>query len=372
MNRALPLLVLIALLAACGKPAKPPEPTGRRGDQPFPVEVAPVREREIARVVQGPGALEAFETVEVAARVNGVLDRLLVTEGDRIAKGAAIAEIDGERYRLAVASAEAQLARAAAALEDAKQALARREDLAKTGMVAAEVLDQTRIKVRLGEADLAASEAAAAKARLDLHDATVTAPIGGVIQRRNAATGAYLQVGTPLVTLVQREPLQVRFHVAVAEAPLLKTGQPLRIQVRGSTAEVAGTIRLVSDSAETGTRQVVVVGRIDDGGAGLWPGAFAEVSVDLPARTAVAVPALALRTTERGLLAFVVVDGKAVERQVVTGGHAADGTIEIVSGLKAGEQLVVRAADGLVNGKAVKLPEAGEGKPAKPGKPATP
>ena len=100
----------------------------------------------------------------------------------------------------------------------------------------------------------------------------------------------------------------------------------------------------------------------------LWPGAFAEVRVALPPRSVIAVPGLALRTTERGMLAYVVVEGKAVERAVTVGRHASDGSLEITAGLNPGEQLVVRAADGLTNGRAVRVQnaEAPEGKPVAP------
>lgn len=353
MRRGLTLFAVLAL-AGCGK-GQPVQETGKRGDFVMVVETAPVAKRNLEQVVHGTGAIEAYETIQVSARVAGVLDKLLVAEGDQVAKGASIAEIDAERYRLALAQAQAQAARAGAALEDAKQAASRREELAKDNRITVEELEQARIKLLQAEADLDAAKLAADKARLDLQDATVTAPASGVIQTRDSRTGAYLQVGAPLVTLVQRDPLQVRFNVPVSEAAVLASGQQVEVRVRGRTTAATGTIRLVSGVADPGTRQVAVVARVEDPEHELWPGAFAEVVVHLPPREAIVAPGLALRTTDRGVLGYIVVDGKAVERQLSLGGHATDGSVEVVGGLTVGEQLVVRSADGLSDGKAVRV-----------------
>ena len=353
MQRALFVLAATLLLTACGKPAAEPKP--KRGDFVFPVETAVVAAQPLEQAIHGSGAIEAHETVLVSARVAGVLDRLLVAEGDVVVPGATIAEIDADRYRLALSQAESQLSRTVAAFEDAQQGVERREQLAKDGRVAIEVLDQSRIKLRQAQADLDEAKVAVAKARLDLRDATVTAPIGGTIQTRDSRTGSYLQIGAPLVTLVQREPLQVRFFVSLADASLLTTGLPVSVIARGNPEPVQGAIVLVGAVADPGTRQVVVLARLTAPGRLVWPGAYAEVAVALPQRQAIVVPGLALRTTDRGALAFVVVDGKAIERVVTLGMHAPGGAVEITSGLAIGEQVVVRAADGLSNGKAVRV-----------------
>ena len=362
VQRSLLVLAAALLLVACGKPAA--EPKAKRGDFVFPVETAVVAAQPLAQAIHGSGAIEAHETVLVSARVAGVLDRLLVAEGDVVVPGATIAEIDADRYRLALSQAESQVSRAVAAQEDAQQGVERREQLAKDGRVAIEVLDQSRIKLRQSQADLDEAKVAVEKARLDLRDATVTAPIGGTIQTRDARTGSYLQIGAPLVTLVQREPLQVRFYVSLANASRLATGLPVSVITRGNPDPVQGTIVLVGAVADPGTRQVVVLARLTDPGRVVWPGAYAEVAVALPQRQAIVIPGLALRTTDRGVLAFVVVDGKAVERVVTLGMHVPRGAVEITSGLNIGEQVVVRAADGLSDGKAVRVAGAG-GDPGK-------
>ena len=164
------------------------------------------------------------------------------------------------------------------------------------------------------------------------------------------------------MTLVQREPLQVRFYVSLADASRLATGLPVSVITRGNPDPVQGSIVLVGAVADPGTRQVVVLARLADPDRRVWPGAYAEVAVALPQRQAIVMPGLGLRTTDRGVLAFVVVDGKAVERVVTLGMHAPGGAVEITSGLAIGEQVVVRAADGLTAGKAVRVAAPDDGK----------
>lgn len=357
-------------LAACGKQTEVSSKPKR--DQPFPIEIATVAERVITQSLQAPGTIEAFETVQITARVAGSLDRLAVAEGDLVAIGDVIATIDADRYRIAVTTAKAQYARAQAVREDASESAARRDELAKVDRVPREEAQQARLRLAQADADLAIAAAAAERAALDLRDATVTAPISGIIQRRETRTGAYLMVGAPLVTLVQRDPLEVRFSVPVADAQRLAVGQAITARPRGSAQDLTATIRLIADSVDSGTRLVPVVARLStDAPRAVRPGTFAEIHVTLPPRTMIAVPSLALRASERGTLAYVV-DGEVLRERVVTlDGQADNGDLVVKAGLQVGDRLSIRAADGVRDGmKVIVVPPESEsgsdgGKPEK-------
>ncbi len=350
--------VLLLALTACGKSedAATKKPGGDKAAL-FPVEAVPVAARRIAPVVVASGSIQAFDTVRVTARVAGTLDRLLVSEGDRVAEGQSIAEIDGARYRLAVVQAESQLTRGRTTLDIARKNAERRESLAQQNLVRTEELEQARAQVQQAEADLLAAQVALDKAKLDLADATVQAPFTGEIQERLVSRGAYLQVGTTLVTLVQRDPLQVRFTITVAEATQLAAKRPVEVSSRGLTGTFSGSIRFIAAAADPATRLVTCLATVDDPDHHLRPGAFAEVRIPIPERTSPAVPELALRTSERGLLAYVVAGDRLEERLVTTGLRSGDGWFEITSGLATGELTVVRASDGLKNGLQVKVVE---------------
>jgi RND family efflux transporter MFP subunit len=354
------------MLAACGKPAAPVGVEKKKGEQPFPIEVRVVAERELAQTMRAPGTVEAFETVQITARVAGSLDRLQVVEGDQVAVGDLIATIDAERYRITLATMRAQLARAQAVREDASASAARREELAKVDRVPQEEAQQARMRLLQAEADLAGAQAAVERAALDLKDAQVTAPIAGIIQRREARTGAYLPIGAPLVTLIQRDPLQLHFSVAVGEAQRLRVGMVVDAIPRGSAAPIRATIRLIADAVDPGTRLVPVVARLaTETASAVRPGTFADVLMTMPPRTVISVPSLSLRASERGTMAYVV-DGDVVhERIVILEGQAEDGELMVASGLRVGETLAVRAADGLRKGMKVVVIKPGSG-PVRP------
>jgi multidrug efflux system membrane fusion protein len=255
--------------------------------------------------------------------------------------------------------------------EDASASAARRAELAKVDRVPQEEAQQARMRLLQAEADLAGAQAAVERAALDLKDAQVSAPIAGIIQRREARTGAYLPIGAPLVTLIQRDPLQVHFSVAVGDAQRLRVGMVVDAIPRGATTPISATIRLIADAVDPGTRLVPIVARVAvDASGTVRPGTFAEVLMTLPARTVISVPSLALRASERGTMAYVV-DGNVLQERIVTlAGQAENGELMVTSGLRVGETLAVRAADGLRQGMQVVVIKPASGTGAETGPPA--
>ena len=205
--------------------------------------------------------------------------------------------------------------------------------------------------------DVAEKRSALNQAKLNLRDAFVKAPISGVIQTRTVQTGQYVQTGTVLATLVRRDPLLLRFRVPERDAARIKPGQQARFQVREDSREFTAKVVHVAESADDTSRLVDITANIDDpSDRTLRPGSFAEISVPVAsASEAPVIPVSAVRPSERGFLAYVVEGDKAVERILTLGMRSADGRVEVLSGLKGGESLVVRGAEALSNGVAVRL-----------------
>nr|MBA2482056.1 biotin/lipoyl-binding protein [Planctomycetota bacterium] len=178
---------VVLTLSACGP--KVPDPTVKP-EVRYAVEVAAVTAKPISHRIVATGSLAPFEVVRATARVGGVVERLLVAEGDRVDAGQALAEIEPERFRLAVRTSRAALDRARAVVDDAASGLKRREDLSRSQptLVKEEELAQFRARSAQAEADLASARVALERAQLDLHDAQVAAPIAGVIQERGVET----------------------------------------------------------------------------------------------------------------------------------------------------------------------------------------
>ncbi len=351
---ALVLLMSVgALLSSCGKKAETPVKTAVR----YPVEVAPVTLRPLALDLTATGSVQAFETVRITALVAGSVQKVMLREGATVSVGDIVVEIDPEHYAIAVTTAQAGVARAQAQLDDAKNGMKRREDLAQTeGLIRAEDLDQARTRVQQAVAELAQAQASLAAAQLDLKRAHVAAPLAGVVQSREVDTGAYVQPGQQLATLVRREPLLLRFSVDSEQVGLLRVGAPVRLRVPGQADDFGAAITLVSAVADPATRQVLIMAEITDPKREhIVAGTFATVTIPAAApHDAIMVPELAVRPSERGFLGFVIVgtgaQAVAHERLLTTGLRARDGSIEIRAGLTVGEQLVVRGAEALRDG----------------------
>ncbi len=335
---------------------------GGRGSVQFPVEVAPVESRDVEYVVSAVGSVEAFEQVQITARVAGVVEQVRFMEGQTVKKGQVLAEIEPTRYSIAVRSAQAALEKAQAARAEAEAAAGRRTaaNEERPGLLPAEQLDTAQARARTAAADASAAKAALDQAELNLRDAYVKAPMDGVLQTRTVQTGQYVQPGTVMATLLRRDPLLLRFTVAEADVSRVKPGMPARFTVRTDGRTYTGRITYVADAADPASRMVKVTAEVGGKEAqALRPGAFATVTVPVEtAQGAPVIPQTAVRPSERGFLAFVVQDGKARERVVDLGLRTADGLVEVREGLKPGEQLVVRGGEALKDGAAVRIAEA--------------
>jgi multidrug efflux system membrane fusion protein len=352
---------------------KGPGGAGRAGIQ-FPVETVQVQNRAVVYSIGAVGSVEAFEKVQITARVAGVVERVLFTEGDRTASGQILVEVEPQRYSLAVEAAQASFAKATAAKSDAEAGLKRRElvDAQNPGLIPGEEIETWRTKVLVAAAEVAQTGAALNQAKLNLHDAYVRAPLAGLVQTRTVQTGQYVQPGSILATLVRRDPLLLRFQATEQDAARLQPGMKALFKVRNDDRQYVARIIHVAASTEESTRMVAVTSEvIDKAKAVLRSGSFAEVTVPVGnSRSLPVIPQAAIRPSEKGFLAFVVVNGLASERVLTPGMRTADGQVEVLSGLQSGDVLVVRGAEALSDGVPVRVDDkkAGSDKSqAKPG-----
>lgn len=363
-------------MSACSREAASPSGEGAaggpgRGPLAYPVEVRRVETRTVEYAISAVGSVEAFEIVQVTARVAGVLERVTFMEGDEVRASGVLAEIEPKRYALALESAKAALARAEARDAEARAALERRERAVaqSPGLIKGEEMESFVTGARMGAAELASARTSVEKAAMDLRDARVRAPAGGVVQTRTAQTGQYVEPGDLLATMVRRDPLLLRFKVPEHDAVRLRAGARAYFRVRGDQAERVATTVHIGDAADQATRMVAVTARVEEDVPQLRPGAFAEVRVPVDgSKPAPVIPQLAVRPSERGFLAFVIEKGVARERVLELGLRTAEGLVEVRSGLRGGEDLVVRGAEALREGATVRVvPSRAADKPSEAG-----
>lgn len=366
---ALASLAAALILASCSGGAAKNAGGGKGGPVAFPVETAPVQSRDVEYSVTAVGSVEAFEKVQVTARVPGVVEQVKFAEGETVEAGRALVEIEPLRYQLAVAAAKANVRKAEASRADAEAALARRRAVVEEnpGLIPGEEIATFATRVQTAAADVAQAASALDQAELNLRDAFVRAPVAGRIETRTVTTGQYVTPGGVLATLVRRDPLLLRFQVPSEDARSLRSGLVARFRVAGEPGEYTARLTHVAGAADVTSRMVAVTAQVDDPQRDrLRPGAFADVTVPVGGSSrAPVVPQTAIRPSEKGFLAFVVEDGKARERVLTLGLRTAEGLVEVRAGLSPGEELVVRGAEALREGFPVRIAAPGETPDAK-------
>jgi len=350
---------------ACKKPdqATPDTSKGGKGGKgggeggiAFAVDLLPVERQKLDYVVTAPGTVEAFEHVQITARVAGAVDKVSFREGQEVKAGDVLVTIDGERFRLAVNSANAQLMKAQAAQKDVEAQVARREGASESnpGLIPGEELETYRTKVLTAKADTAVAQEALKTAELNLRDSAVRAPIAGTIQTRTIETGQYVQTGYVMATLLKNDPMLLRFQVEPQEAPRLKTGMPVGFTMRETQRSFTAKISLVAGAADVTTHMVGVTAQVDatdNHTYWLRPGSFCDVSLDVGAtRESAVIPRTATRATDHGYVVYVSEADVAKEVPVTLGMNTKDGWVEVRTGLNGGEQLVVRGQEALTTG----------------------
>jgi membrane fusion protein, multidrug efflux system len=364
---------LVAASTACRKKSEaasagPNAATARRSKIVFPVETRAVELRSLVYSVNAVGSVDAFEKVQVTARVAGVVDRVLFSEGSFAKLDQILVEIEPERYTLAVEVADASYQKAMAAQADAEAGLKRRETVItqNPGLIPGEEVETWRTKVLLAKSDVAQTKAALSQAKLNLHDAYVRAPSSGILQTRTVQTGQYVDLGSILATLVRRDPLLLRFKVPERDAARIKVGMSANFKIRNVDKDYSSKIVHVAESADDTSRMVDLTAEIaDTKDEALRPGSFAEIVVPVSSeRTAPVIPQTSIRPSDRGFIAFVIENGAAVERILNLGMRTADGQVEVLSGLKPGEMLVIRGSEALRDGVTVREGRTADAKPA--------
>jgi multidrug efflux system membrane fusion protein len=347
------LVACLPILAAAGacRGSQGATPGPGAGARTLTVRVAPVVAQDVVYEIKAPGTLEAEELVQITAQVEGVATDVRFHEGDRVGRGTVLMRIDPDRYRLELARAEATYQKGLADARRAAADSARREQLAKENLVAAEELNRARQEAERLAADAQSTKAARDIAAQNVARADVRPAQPGVINTKAVATGKFVKTGDVLATVVDVSRLRLRFKVSEAESLRARTAQNVRFHVASlGDREFWATIYHVSDVADPATRQVEVLAWVKNPGE-LKPGFFAEVKLASETRhNAMVVPEGAVQASERGFVTYVVEDGKARLHPIQIGLHTGSGQVEILSGVKAGDVVVVEGSDRLTDG----------------------
>ncbi len=358
MRFRLVLLAAACALAACQPDGKATSRGASRGDRrgvPVAVNVVAVQPRDMAETLELSGTLEAKRQVALTPRIAGRLEEVRVELGDRVARGQVVARLDSADLENRLRQAEAALASAQAgvarqrvdAQEAARQLRTDLDLLAKDFIARQEVasdkarLDAARAAVRAAEADAARQRAALAEAREALSQATLIAPMAGLVAQRHADPGAMVSASSPVVTLVAPDLLETVAFVPESALVRIRLGTPATLSVDALPQRVfSGQVDRISPVVVPETREGQVEIAVKSAGGALRPGMFARVTLrlrTLPQVPALPQDALVVRQGTEGV--FLAEEDKAHFRPVTTGLRAG-GWVQLQAGPALGAKVV--------------------------------
>lgn len=349
-------LAAVALLTACHKQ----EAVTKAASDVLPVTAAvvTVTTETLPITIPVTGTLVSNTRVDIKAEVIGHISRFDKQEGDPVRAGEPVAWVDDENFRLAVRQAETAVQVADAGLERAgliashsRSELDRDENLLKSGGItdrdlkAAQLADRdAAAQVLLAQAQVDQARAAVEVARKHVRDTVIYAPISGIIQRKILNKGAYVEAPTAVFSIVDNNRLELETPVASADLAPIRSGQRVTFKVN-SYPELAfeGRVLDINPAVEEQTRSGKVRIQVTNMGGKLKAGMFAQGEILTGVTVnAIVIPSAAVYRDDRSAKAssvFVLEGGKACRRAVRIG-HERDSRLEIVEGLRRGEQLI--------------------------------
>lgn len=376
--------VLSALLfsAGCsiGSSGKSTDPSAQK---PIPVRAVAVEQRQIHRNVESVGSLFAYDEVTVSSEVEGRVEQVLVDIGDHVAKGQPMVKVSPVELEYALEQARASLQQARARLglpiegpelkdvrdaaevkkaaadrDDAEQKFRRAKGLMDQGILPQQSFDEVDAKYRSARAayDLAVQtvenirgqvvqyRAAVALAQKKLSDAVIRAPFAGRVKERSVTQGQYLKVQTPVMVIVNPDPLRVRLKAPEKMAQWIRVGQEVTLTVEAfPNRSFKGKISRINPSVDQQTRTFEIEALIDNHGEQLKPGFFVKATIpsDLVEKASF-VPYDSLQYIY-GLYKIYLVDGNTVKEKDVKIGERTGEQVEIVDGVSAGDRVALPA-----------------------------
>jgi RND family efflux transporter MFP subunit len=333
----LSVLALVLILAGCGRPheAGPPE-------QRLPsasVRVAKVEERSRLATEEIVGTVRAKLRASIEAKVSGRIEQMTVEAGQAVKAGQLLAQLDAQEI-------QARREQALATQVQTERDLQRFTTLLNQKTITQQEFDAVQARQLVAKAALSEAETM-------LGYTKVTAPFDGIITRKLADVGDLASPGRALLELEDPRVLRVEADVSEGFLGKIQTGDKMAILVPASTNRVEGVVSEISPAVDPGSRTFRI--KLDlPSSSGLRAGQFGRVLVPAGETSALRVPASAIVLRGQMELAFVVQDGRAQLRIVKTGKRLGD-EVEVVSGLTAGELIVVEGATSLRDGQPVEV-----------------
>lgn len=346
------LLIGSALITSCDSNKKSEAAPAKKGGKAGPAKaqgfvVAPTA---ITNDIDVPGSIIPLETVSLQPEIGGVVTKIFFQEGGKVSSGNLLVKLKDDDLQAQMRKLEVQL-------NIARKTEERQRSLLAIQGISQQEYDLSLLNAKSLEADIAILKANIAKTE-------IRAPFSGTVGLRNVSIGAYVTPATIITVLRQTQSPTLLFTVPERYSAALKTGALVQFTVDGSSEHFGAQIIASENSVTEDTRSLRLKAKINNG-VGLLPGTFARVKLSLGKNSqALMVPSQAIIPQARGKKVMVCRAGVATLESVTTGLRDS-ATVEITSGLKAGDTILISGLMSIKPGAAVQ-PQFPNQKPAKP------
>ena len=301
-----------------------------------------------------------FREVQVRAQVSGILQERTYLEGSQVKKGQVMFRIDPRTYQAALSRAKGALAQEQARYRQTERDLKRIRELQKKGFASESELDNAISNFEQSKANIQAAEAEVQSKQIDLDYTTVKAPISGITSKETVSEGSLMVAGDPSASLLsnitQLDPIYVNFAAPDSDVESVRSGLQngslvlpedgkMSVQIKlgdGSVYPLEGKVDFTDSLVDRGTGAVSARAVVPNPDQTLLPGQFVRVQVKgLSIPNAMTLPERAIAQGPGGTFVYVVDDGGVARKRQVTTGHTAKGRWVIVSGISAGDRVIV-------------------------------
>src|SRR5215470_17603865 len=386
-SRSVFLLSFIALLALFGSSCVRDTSGKSQNGKPSAsaskpkVRIVPVEQRQQQRIVEAVGSLFAYDEVTVSSEAEGRVEEVMVDVGDRVEKGQTLARVSPVEFQLTVdqqqaalmqararlglgeneselkdVSQAAEVKKAAADLTDAEQKYKRAQSLLETGVVPRQQFDEAESRYKAAKAayDLAAQQVENMRASMRqtqaslnlankrLRDTEIHAPFAGHVKAREVTVGQYLKIQTPVMTIVNIDPLRARLSVPEKMSPWVRVGREVKLSLEAFPGrEFTGRISRINPAIEEKNRTFEIEALVANHGAELKPGSFVKATIRSDKIDQILVIPYNATSYLFGAYKVFVVQGRTIkEREVKLGDRLGD-LVEIIEGLQTGDKIAI-------------------------------
>ncbi len=303
--------------------------------------VATVEETELEEIDTVVGTLTSRKSTTLSAKVPAHVKKILVNPGDLVQAGDVLVILDDSDLRAKLEQARSGLRSARANLANARANFERHQKLLADGAVTRAAYDNAKAGYQMAQAGVEEAEKMIEELQVMMGYTRVTAPYAGVVVEKHADEGQLSAPGTPLISIQDPDLIRLETYIPESRRSQVRIGMKLPVRIETLDKVLMGTVSEIVPSADPRTRSFLVRVALPPDPQ-LQPGSFARLLLPSAKRKILTVPAEAVRYVGQLEMVTVLEDGRERTR-MVRAGRERDGRIEILSGLEAGDQVVLPA-----------------------------